>query len=108
MYYILEKRKDKTSIVRNFEKHGFEKIALMNYLNEKDIKLIESKEDMEGEGSFCIEDGLNHYLIYVMKKDYDGYIFCGAIYQEEMYSLDVVYFKNEKNKRKEICADVMF
>lgn len=102
MYFLVEKSGE-LKLVRNFKKPAHKMSMLINYLNEHNISYVESKEDMTDEGKYCVPNGLNKYLVYVMKKQDDGYIFNGALYEERICSLEFVYYQLTEDKMIQVC-----
>lgn len=103
MYFLVEKAGcGEVKIIDNFDKIGHKMVILMKYLNQNNIQYLEKKEDMDGEGLFCVPSGLNHYKVYNNVKADDGFFLKGYTYYEYQYDVAVVYYKLTENNIIEI------
>ena len=104
MYYIvkLPSKHEHIKIFRSFNKTPHKMDALYNYLDKKNIKYLEKKEDIKEAGKFCVPGEIQDtYKVYNMYKDNDGYIFNGALYEKSYHELFIIERLIDINKKFE-------
>lgn len=103
MYYIISNEDERLKIVSNYEKRGHKMTMLCNYLSKRHINYVKNAGEIKCDGVYCFPDGLNCFIVQRASLSPDGYIFNGGTYLNFLFNLEIVYYNESDDPKKEIC-----
>lgn len=93
MYFLIKRNAESCTILNNVKSGPHRLTMLYDELKDQNITLLKSLEEVNGEGTFCIEEKLNIYRVFIRKIIPGGYIYYESIEDKTLYYYDLVHYK---------------
>jgi hypothetical protein len=95
MYYLIEIKEQSVKIVANVFKAQHKKTALLHFLKDNNIKLLDNDSQPDGQGLYAVQLTDDSYRLYRRVTEDDGLIFYGREYDVDVSYLNFVYYLND-------------